>query len=64
MSERTLARIEKLDGTEREKEVARLLSGDDSASTSRLAREMIEKGIGLREKQSTEQDIRMKRKQR
>ncbi|NLX77683.1 MAG: DNA repair protein RecN [Clostridiaceae bacterium] len=64
VSERTLARIEKLDGTEREKEVARLLSGDDSASTSRLAREMIEKGIGLREKQSTEQDIRMKRKQR
>lgn len=50
--ERTLARIEKLDGVNREKEVARLLSGDNSASTSKLAKEMIEKGMKLRKKQS------------
>lgn len=50
--ERTLARLEKLGGINREKEIARLLSGDDTANTSKLAREMIKKGVELRKKQS------------
>jgi len=48
--ERTVALLEKLDGEGREKEVARLLSGDDSTNTTKLAREMIKKGIDLRKK--------------
>jgi len=50
--DRTVAQLEKLDGISREKEIARLLSGDDSANTSKLAKEMIKKGMDLRKKQS------------
>ncbi|UZQ85170.1 DNA repair protein RecN [Thermoclostridium stercorarium] len=52
IGERTVARVEKLDGAGREKEVARLLSGDESANTAKLAREMIKKGMDLRKKQN------------
>lgn len=50
--ERTVARMEKLDRAGREKEVARLLSGDESENTTKLAREMIRKGIDLRRRQN------------
>jgi DNA repair ATPase RecN len=40
--------LKKLDGNEREKEIARLLSGEDNKSTTMLAKEMIEKGKMLR----------------
>jgi DNA repair protein RecN (Recombination protein N) len=45
---RTIAILEKLDGNEREKEIARLLSGEENKSTTMLAKEMIEKGKTLR----------------
>jgi DNA repair protein RecN (Recombination protein N) len=47
---RTLAQVDKLKGADREEEVARLLSGDNSENTSKLAKEMIEKGMELRNK--------------
>jgi len=50
--DRTIAQLKKLAGTDREKEIARLLSGDDSANTSKLAKEMIKKGMDLRKRQS------------
>jgi len=50
--DRTVAQVEKLDAAGREKEVARLLSGEDNTSTTKLAREMIKKGMDLRKKQS------------
>jgi len=46
--DRTIAELKRLDGSEREKEIARLLSGDDSKSTTELAKEMIERGKALR----------------
>ncbi len=45
---RTLAQVHKLSGTVREDEVSRLLSGDNSENTAKLAKEMIEKGIEFR----------------
>ncbi|NLY18307.1 MAG: DNA repair protein RecN [Clostridiaceae bacterium] len=45
---RTLAHVKKLQGKEREIEISRLLSGDNSEITAKLAKEMIEKGKGLR----------------
>ncbi|HEY8499332.1 MAG TPA: DNA repair protein RecN [Clostridia bacterium] len=45
---RTIAILNKLDGSEREKEIARLLSGEENKSTTTLAKEMIEKGKTLR----------------
>jgi len=45
---RTIAELKRLDGNEREKEIARMLSGEDSKSTTILAKEMIEKGKALR----------------
>jgi len=45
---RTIAMLKKLDGKEREKEIARLLSGEENKSTTILAKEMIEKGKALR----------------
>ena len=42
--------MDKLKGADREEEVARLLSGDNSENTSKLAKEMIEKGMELRNK--------------
>jgi len=50
-SNRTLAHVKKLDGKEREIEISRLLSGDNSENTAKLAREMIEKGNELRNAQ-------------
>ncbi len=46
--ERTAARVVKISGQDRESEIARLLSGEDSESTTKLAREMIQKGTALR----------------
>jgi len=47
-SSRTLAHVKKLHGAEREIEISRLLSGDNSENTAKLAKEMIEKGTELR----------------
>lgn len=45
---RTSAKIKKLADSEREIEVARLLSGDNTENTTKLAKEMIDKGLKLR----------------
>lgn len=47
-STRTAAHVKKLSGTEREIEISRLLSGDNSENTTKLAKEMLEKGRELR----------------
>jgi len=44
--DRTVTQVNKLSYVEREMEVARLLSGDTDESTTRLAREMLQKGAG------------------
>lgn len=45
--DRTTTQVSKLSDGEREMEVARLLSGDTGESTTKLAREMLQKGAGL-----------------
>ncbi len=45
--DRTTTQVNKLSEREREIEIARLLSGDTSESTTKLAREMLQKGAGL-----------------
>ncbi len=45
---RTVAFLRRLEGKERETEIARLLSGEDSDNTTKLAKEMIRKGKNLR----------------
>lgn len=52
-NDRTTTRVNKLSGSLREMEIARLLSGDTDESTTRLAREMLQKGAGLREESQT-----------
>lgn len=47
-NDRTTTQVNKLSGSEREMEIARLLSGDTDESTKKLAREMLQKGAGLR----------------
>ncbi|NLN65348.1 MAG: DNA repair protein RecN [Clostridiaceae bacterium] len=46
--DRTIAQVRKLTCKERETEIARLLSGDTGESTTKLAREMLQKGTELR----------------
>ncbi|MBP7177320.1 MAG: DNA repair protein RecN, partial [Thermoclostridium sp.] len=47
-NDRTTTQVNKLSDREREIEIARLLSGDTSESTIKLAREMLQNGAGLR----------------
>jgi DNA repair protein RecN (Recombination protein N) len=46
--DRTTTQVNKLPDREREIEIARLLSGEPDESTTKLAREMLQKGAGLR----------------